>query len=100
MTAMRRSLGLLCVIVAGGAANLRAQSQVGSADWALEAQLAAKPTTDIVLTPSPQGDVKAQRFFYEPPGEHFLLIKFSYPMAMLPGEETGVYDKSMADLTR
>ncbi|MDB6165110.1 MAG: hypothetical protein JWQ83_250 [Lacunisphaera sp.] len=97
---MRRSYGLFCLSLMCGVAGLRAQYQFGAADWAIEAQLAAKPTSDIVVTPSPQGDVKAQRFFHEPPGEHFLLIKFSYPMAMLLGGETGVYDKSMTDLTR
>lgn len=83
-----------------GAAALRAEFQFSDPDWAFEAQFAAKPTPDVVLTPSPQGDVKASRFFLEQAGERTMLIRFAYPMAMLPGEELGVYDKSIAELTR
>ncbi len=68
--------------------------------WAIEARLPVAPGTDGILTPSPQGDIKAQRFFTEQGGERTFLVRFSYPMAMLPGEETGVYAKSMTDMLK
>jgi hypothetical protein len=84
-----------------GAGTARpAEFPFSAADWAIEATFAGQPKTDVILSPSPQGDVKASRYIYEPPGEHYLLIKFSYPMALQPGEENGVYERSMAELTR
>jgi len=68
--------------------------------WAIEAAFPDQPKTDGVLTPSPQGDVKVQRFFWEQGGEHYLLARFEYPLALRPGEETGLYNKSFADLLR
>jgi len=100
MSVMRRTLGILWLLLLGAGVTLRADYQFSAADWAIEVKFAAQPKADVVLSPSPQGDVRASRFFYEPPGEHYLLIKFVYPMAMLPGEETGTYDRSMTDLTR
>jgi hypothetical protein len=79
---------------------VRADYQFAAADWGIEARFAAQPKTDVVVSPSPQGEVKAARFIYEPPGEHYLLIKFTYPMALLPGEERALYERSMVDLTR
>ena len=97
---MRRVLGILIFSLLGAGRALPAEYQFSAVDWAIEAKFAAQPKADTVLSPSPQGEVKASRWFYEPPGEHYLLIKFAYPMAMMPGEETGVYDRSMIDLTR
>lgn len=97
---MRRTLGIVIFSLLGAGGTLRADYQFTAADWAIEARFGAQPKQDIILSPSPQGDVKASRYFYEPPGEHYLLIKFSYPLAFVPGEETGVYDRSMVDLTR
>ena len=97
---MRRALGIFLISLLAAGGVLRAEYQFSAADWAIEVKFAAQPKSDVVLSPSPQGDVKASRYFHEPPGEHYLLIKFAYPMAMIPGEETGVYDRSMVDLTR
>lgn len=97
---MRRALGILIFSLLGAGGALRAEFQFTAPDWAIEVKFAAQPKADVVLSPSPQGEVKASRYFHEPPGEHYLLIKFAYPMAMIPGEETGVYDRSMVDLTR
>jgi hypothetical protein len=97
---MRRALGILIFSLLGAGGVLQAEYFFTAADWAIEATFGALPKQDIILSPSPQGDVKAGRYFYEPPGEQYLLIKFSYPMAFTPGEETGVYDRSMVDLTR
>ncbi len=80
--------------------GLCADYQFGAADWRIEAQFTAEPKTDVILTPSPQGDIKASRHFLEQAGERYMLIRFAYPMAMMPGEETGVYDKSLGDLMR
>lgn len=88
---------LLCSIVL----VLQAGAQeFAEPDWAIRARFPGVPDSDGVLTPSPQGDVKVRRFFHEVGGQHFLLARFEYPMAMLPGEETGLYDKSIGDLMR
>ncbi len=58
------------------------------------------PKTDDVLMSSPQGDVKVQRFFWELNDEHYLLARFEYPLALRPGEEAAIYEKSLADLLR
>lgn len=78
----------------------RAEHQFAPAGWAVEASLPVAPGTDGILTPSPQGDVKAQRFFTEQAGERTFLVRFQYPMAMLPGEETGVYAKYFTDMLK
>jgi hypothetical protein len=91
---------ILGFLLLGAGAALRAEYQFSAPDWAIEVKFAAQPTSDTILSPSPQGDIRASRYIYEPPGEHYLLIKFAYPMAMIPGEETGVYDRSMTDMTR
>jgi hypothetical protein len=79
---------------------LRAEYQFSTAEWAVEAQFATQPGTDVILTATPEGDAKAIRFFLEQAGEHYLLIRFSYPMALLPGSEFDIYQKSVADLLR
>lgn len=97
---MRRAFGIFLYALLGAGGVLQAEFQFSAADWAIEAKFAAQPRQDIILSPSPQGDVTASRYYHEPPGEHYLLIKFSYPMAFTPGEETGVYDRAMVELTR
>lgn len=77
-----------------------AEAQFGPPGWAIEARLPVSPGTDGILTPSPQGDIKAHRFFTEQAGERNFLVRFSYPTAMLPGEETGLYAKSMTDMLK
>jgi hypothetical protein len=69
-------------------------------NWAIEAHFPDEPKTDGILTSSPQGDVKVQRFYWEPSNEHYLLARFEYPLALLPGEEAGLYAKSFSDLTK
>lgn len=68
--------------------------------WALEAHFPDAPKTDGILTPSPQGDVKVQRFFWEPAAEHYLLARFEYPLALTPGTERDLYAKSFGDLMK
>ncbi len=97
---MRCASGIIGFSLLGAGLAWAADFEVSAPDWAIEARFPAAPKTDVILSPSPQGDIRASRYFYEPPGEHYLLIKFNYPMAMVPGEETGVYDRSMVDLTR
>ena len=97
---MRRHPGTFCLFLLGGAAALRADYPFAAPDWTIEAQFAVQPSTDVILTPSPQGEVKASRYFLEQAGERCMLIRFAYPLAMMPGEETGVYDKSIGELMR
>jgi hypothetical protein len=97
MTRMRRLTGILCLLSWATPAPA-ADHRFTAPGWAIEARLPAAPGTDGILTPSPQGDVKAQRFFTEQGGERTFLVRFSYPMAMMPGEETGVYVKAMTDM--
>ncbi len=100
MKGMRRLIGLLCLLLFWAGAARAAEQQFAPPGWAIEAKLPVTPGTDGILTPSPQGDIKAQRFFTEQAGERTFLVRFSYPMAMLPGEETGVYVKSMTDMLK
>jgi hypothetical protein len=96
---MRRSLGLICWLL--GTLLVRAADyQFTAPGWAIEAQLPVAPGTDGILTASPQGDIKAQRFFTEQSGERTFLVRFLYPMAMLPGGEADVYAKSMGDMLK
>ncbi len=97
---MRRLFGITYLIVAGVVATLRADYQFKAPDWTIEAQFAAEPKTDIILSPSPQGDVKASRYFLEQAGERSMLIRFAYPMAFLPGAETGIYEKSIGEMMK
>src|SRR3954471_14189614 len=97
MAGMRRPIGLLCFLL-GTSLVPAADYPFTAPGWAVEARLPVAPGTDGILTPSPQGDIKAQRFFTEQNGERTFLVRFQYPMAMLPGEETGVYTKSLTDM--
>ena len=96
---MRGFHGVVCLLLLSAAPAL-ADHPFAEPHWAIEAAFPDQPKTDGVLTPSPQGDVKVQRFFWEQGGEHYLLARFEYPLALRPGEETGLYHKSFADLLR
>ena len=100
MAVMRRVFGILCLLLPWAGPARAAEHPFGPADWAVEARLPAAPGTDGILTPSPQGDVKAQRFFTEQGGERTFLVRFQYPLAMLPGEETGLYAKNFTDMLK
>jgi hypothetical protein len=97
---MRRIPGILCFMLWCVAALPAAGHAFTAPGWAIEATLPAAPGTDGILTPSPQGDVKAQRFFTELGGERTFLVRFIYPMAMQPGEEAGVYAKYFTDMMK
>ena len=88
------------ILLLSSGSGLRAEYAFSAAGWSFEAQFAAAPSNDIILTPSPEGDVKATRYFLEQAGEHYLLIRFVYPLALPSGAETGLYDKSMQELMR
>ena len=88
----------LCLLGMHGAAF--AEHLLAEPQWAIQAAFPDQPKSDGVLTPSPQGDVKVQRFIWKQGGEHYLLARFDYPLALRPGEETGLYGKSCADLLR
>lgn len=96
---MRGFHGVVCLLLLW-AGPAWADAPFAEPRWAIEAVFPDQPKTDGVLTPSPQGDVKVQRFFWEQGGEHYLLARFEYPLALRPGEETGLYNKSFADLLR
>jgi len=96
---MRGFLGIVCLLLLG-AGPVSADHPLVEPHWAIEARFPDQPKTDGILTPSPQGDVKVQRFYWEQGGEHYLLARFEYPLALLPGEEAGLYDKSFAELLR
>lgn len=98
---MRRLTGIVLLSLAWAALPAPAVAQVFSEpDWAIEARFPGAPKNDGILTPSPQGDVRVRRFFFEQDGRHFLLARFEYPLALLPGEETGLYDKAIGDLMK
>ena len=69
-------------------------------NWAIEAHFPDAPKTDGILTPSPQGDIKVQRFYWEPASEHYLLARFEYPLAFRPDEAAALYAKSFGDLLK
>jgi hypothetical protein len=97
---MRRYLGITCALVALTGGLRAADTPLPATDWAIEALFPVPPATDTVLTPSPQGDVQARRYFTEGAGEHFLLVRFTYPLALLPGDEFELYQKSATELLR
>ena len=97
---MRRNFFIFWLVLLSGGTAWPAEYRFGPADWPIEAQFVAQPATDVILTPSPQGEVKASRYFLEQDGEHYLLIRFAYPLALTPGTETGLYAKSRDELMR
>lgn len=98
MGGVRRFPALICLLLL--ATLVRADHTFTAPGWAVEAHLPVAPGTDGILMPSPQGDIKAQRFFTEQAGERTFLVRFQYPMAMLPGEETGLYAKNFTDMLK
>ena len=100
MASVRRITGILCYSLGLTGAAVGADHAFAPAGWAIEARLPQAPGTDAVLTPSPQGDIRATRYFTEQGGERTFLVRFSYPLALLPGEETGVYTKSFGDMLK
>lgn len=98
MGRVRRFPALICLVLLATLA--RADHAFTAPGWAIEAHLPVAPGTDGILMPSPQGDIKAQRFFTEQAGERTFLVRFQYPMAMLPGEETGLYAKNFTDMLK
>jgi len=99
MQPAKKVAGILLLLLAAGS-RLAADHLLTEPRWAIEARFPDQPKTDGILTPSPLGDVKVQRFFWEQGGEHYLLARFEYPLALLPGEETGLYQKSFTDLLK
>src|SRR5690349_9532722 len=99
MARMRRVPGLLCFLL-GATLAAAADYEFRPAGWAIDARLVGAPETDTVITASPQGPVRATRYFVERSGERSFLVRFAYPMAMLPGEETGVYAKATAEMLK
>lgn len=99
MCGVRRVFAILSLFAAGAVVG-RAEYQFSAPDWTIEAQFAAEPKTDVIVSPSPHGEVTASRYFLESAGERSMLIRFAYPMAMLPGEETGVYEKSLGEMMK
>jgi hypothetical protein len=99
MDHVRQLTAFICLLLWAGQARA-ADHLLSEPDWAVEVKLPATPGMDGVLTPSPQGDIKAQRFFTEQGGERAFLVRFQYPMAMLPGEETAVYAKNYTDMLK
>ena len=100
MACVRRITGLLCFSLLLTGAVRGADHPFAPAGWAIEARLPQAPGNDAVLTASPQGDIKATRYFTEQGGERTFLVRFSYPLAMLPGEETGAYIRSFGDMLK
>ncbi len=95
---MWRLFGLVFLLLPWAGSAWAADYPFGPPDWAVEARLPAAPGTDRILTPSPQGDVKAQRFFTEQGGERTFLVRFQYPLAILPRGEAQLYAKNFTDI--
>ncbi|HVT72317.1 MAG TPA: hypothetical protein VHD61_04220 [Lacunisphaera sp.] len=95
---MRRLPAFLRLTLFCAATGLSAEYQLAVPEWSIEAAFAAEPKSDVIATPSPQGEVKAVRYFLEQDGERSMIIRFTYPLAMTPGEETGVYEKSIGEM--
>jgi hypothetical protein len=89
---------LLLLLGLGGPA--RADYLFTDTNWAIEGHFPDAPKSDGVLTPSPQGDVKVQRFYWEPATEHYLLARFEYPLALPPDRESVTYERAVSDLLK
>lgn len=98
MVVVRPITGIFCLFLLLAGAVQGAEYAFAPAGWAIEARLPLTPGSDTVLTPSPQGDIKAVRYFTEQAGERTFLVRFSYPLALLPGAEAGVYSKAFGDM--
>lgn len=100
MTNVRRISGMVCFFLGLTGVVHGADHVFAPAGWAIEARLPQRPDSDVVLTASPQGDIKASRYFTELAGEHFFLVRFSYPLALRPGEESRIYTRSLGDMLK
>jgi len=99
MQPAKKTVCLFCLLLGAGS-GWATDHLLAEPHWAIEARFPDQPKADGILTPSPQGDIKVQRFFWEQGSEHYLLARFEYPMALLPGAELELYDKSFKDLLR
>lgn len=97
---MRRPPGIICLLLLCAAAGLRAEFAFKDPEWTIEAEFAAPPKSDNILTPTPQGDARVGRYFLEQGGERSMLIRFAYPLALVPGEEAGLYEKSIGEMMK
>jgi len=97
---MRRLFGFFCLFLVCAVAGLRAEFAFKDPEWTIEAEFAAPPKSDNILTPTPQGDARVGRYFLEQDGERSMLIRFAYPLAMVPGEETALYEKSIGEMMK
>jgi len=98
MRPAKKAAWLLLLLGLGGPA--RADFLFTDKNWAIEGRFPDAPRTDGVLTPSPQGDVKVQRFYWEPATEHYLLARFEYPLALPAGHEDATYERAFNDLLK
>ncbi len=96
---MRGFHGVVCLLLLW-ASPAFADAPFAEPNWAIEARFPDQPKSDGILTPSPQGDVKVQRFFWEQGREHYLLARFEYPRALRPGEVAALYEKSFSGLLK
>ena len=63
---MRRLSGITSLLLLVLSLSPRAAGQAfAEPDWAIEARFPGVPKSDGILTPSPQGDVKVRRFFWD-----------------------------------
>jgi hypothetical protein len=97
---MRRHSGIVLLLLSAVLFAQAAGQVFAEPDWAIEARFPGAPKNDGILTPSAQGDIRVRRFFFEQGGQHFLLARFEYPLALVPGQEAGLYDKSIGDLMK
>lgn len=100
MACVRRLTGILCFFLPLTGAAGAADYAFVPPGWAIEARLSLAPGNDTILTASPQGDIKASRYFTEQAGERAFLVRFTYPLAMLPDQEAGIYAKSIGDMLK
>lgn len=97
---MRILLAIIWATGLGLCCSSAIDSPFRAPDWAIEAIFSGQPSSDEVRTPTEHGESVANRYFLEVGGERFMLVRFSYPLAMLPGEAAGLYDKSIVDMMR
>jgi len=77
-----------------------AEQPFAAPGWAIEAAFAGKPSDDVIRTPLEQGESVAARFFYEISGERYMLVRFTYPVALRLGEAPALYDRSIGEMMR
>jgi len=95
-----RNIGWLLLLLLGLGGPARADYLFAGKSWAIEGRFPGTPQTDNVLTASPQGDVKVQRYHWESANEHYLLARFEYPLALALGRESATYDRAFGELLK